>query len=95
MTAVVLALLTAISYGLSDFVAGMASRRVPSLRVAAVVQLTALAVLAASLPFAGGHPTHRALLWGSIGGVGAGVGSAALYRGLARGQMSVVGPISG
>lgn len=95
MTAIVLALLSAISYGLSDFLAGLASRRGSFLRVAVVAQVTSVAVVAGAVPLAGGHPTARALLWGALSGVGGGIGSIALYRGLARGQMSVAGPISG
>src|SRR6202035_829329 len=32
--------------------------------------------------------------WGLVSGLGGGVGTLVLYRGLARGQMSVVGPVS-
>jgi uncharacterized membrane protein len=34
------------------------------------------------------------VVWGLVGGLGGGVGTLVLYRGLARGQMSVVGPLS-
>jgi uncharacterized membrane protein len=40
------------------------------------------------------EPTVRAIAWGLVSGLGSGIGTLALYRGLARGQMSVVEPVS-
>jgi uncharacterized membrane protein len=42
----------------------------------------------------GPHPGARAVGWGLAAGRGGGAGTLILYRGLARGQMSVVGPVS-
>jgi drug/metabolite transporter (DMT)-like permease len=92
---VVLALLSAVSYGASDFLGGLGSRRASFLRVAVVAQLGAAVSLLVAAPLVGGHRTLEGLVWGALGGLGSGTGSVALYRGLGRGQMSVVGPISG
>lgn len=95
MIAVVLALLSAAAYGGSDFLAGWASRSAPYRRVAVLVHgVGTLAVLAA-LPWVGGMPSASALLWGGVSGLGAGLGTLALYHGLAADQMAVAGPISG
>ena len=94
MSAVLLALGAALSYGLSDFVAGVASRRTSACAVAvvgsAVGGLLAV-VLALLLP---GDPTPGDLAWGALAGVGNGLGGAFLYRGLSRARMGVVGPVS-
>lgn len=95
MTAVLLALLCAASYGASDFLGGLGSRRASFMRVAIVAQAASMLAVLVAASLAGGHLTFEGVLWGSLGGVGAGTGSLALYRGLGRGQMSVVGPISG
>ncbi|MDO7869434.1 DMT family transporter [Nocardioides jiangxiensis] len=95
MLVVVLALGGAAAYGVADFVGGLLSRRTSAWAVAFTAALGAgvLAVLAA--PFLPGSPTAHDLWWGAAGGVGAGVGTGFLYRGLAAGRMGVVAPISG
>ena len=95
MTAVVLALLCAAGYGASDFLAGLASRRAPYAQVAVVVQVVGAVVVLLALPAVEGRFQVSALAWGALSGLGAGLGTLALYRGLARGQMAVAGPISG
>jgi drug/metabolite transporter (DMT)-like permease len=92
--AVLLALVAALAYGLSDFVGGLASRRTSAWPVAFVGTLAAFvgALLLALL--ADGSPTRADLLWGALAGVGTGAGGAFLYRGLAAGRMGVVAPIS-
>ncbi|MGW5376706.1 EamA family transporter [Nocardia sp. NPDC003999] len=90
-----LALMSALSYGLSDFWGGTASRRVGFARVALLGQLGGLAVtaLAGLLVFpAGPHPAD--LGWGALSGVGTGIAMTFLFRGISRGAMSVVVPIS-
>jgi drug/metabolite transporter (DMT)-like permease len=92
---ILLALAAAVLYGSSDFGGGLASRRLGSLRVS-VVGSGAAAVLAwATLILVGGPgPSLRAVAWGLASGLAGGAGTLVLYRGLARGQMSVVGPLS-
>ena len=92
---VILGLAAAILYGGSDFGGGLVSRRLGFLPVS-VVGSAAAAVLAwvALLVFGGPGPSVHAVAWGLAAGLGGGTGSLILYRGLARGQMSVVGPVS-
>jgi drug/metabolite transporter (DMT)-like permease len=92
--AVLLALGAALAYGLSDFVGGVASRRTSVWPVAFTACLGATlgtVVLAAFVP---GDPTAAHFAWGLLGGVGSGTGTAFLYRGLSRGRMGVVAPVS-
>jgi len=64
MTAVLLALLSAVGYGASDFLAGVESRRLPYVRVAVVVQCVGAVVVLLALPFAGGRFLWPAVAWG-------------------------------
>ncbi len=95
MFAVVLGLGAALAFGVSDFVAGRLSRRLHYALVALVGNFVALGVTALALvgsPYAGPQP--EALLWGAASGVGGGFGTLMLYRGLGRGRMGVVAPLS-
>ena len=92
---ILLALAAALLYGSSDFGGGLASRRLGSLRVAVVGSAAATVLAWATLILVGGPgPSLRAVAWGLASGLAGGVGTLVLYRGLARGQMSVVGPLS-
>ena len=91
---IVLALGAALAYGLSDFLGGALSRRSSSWPVALVAQLVgAVGVTLAALRVPA-DPTGTELLWGAASGVGSGLGTAFLYRGLAAGAMNVVAPLS-
>jgi drug/metabolite transporter (DMT)-like permease len=92
---ILLGLVAALLYGGSDFAGGLASRRLGPVRVAvagsAVAAALAWTVLIMS---AGPGPSVRAVAWGLASGLAGGTGTLVLYRGLARGQMTVVGPVS-
>jgi drug/metabolite transporter (DMT)-like permease len=96
VTAVALALLAALAYGTSDFAGGVLSRRFHFVAVSVVTQTTsATLVFAALLAGQSGAGLDRAtLVWGLTAGLAGAVGGLALYRGLGRGQMAVVGPVS-
>jgi drug/metabolite transporter (DMT)-like permease len=91
---VVLALGSAIMYGLSDFVGGLLSRQTSVWPVAFVAQVSGASCLVLVALAFGGDPDGAALAWGALSGVGSGLGTAFLYRGLANGRMSVVAPLS-
>lgn len=94
MTAVLLALLSALAYGISDFVGGVVSRRTSAWAVAFVVQgASALAFLVAA-PWVASSGSSTDMLWGLVAGVGSGVGISFLFRGFSAGRMSVVAPLS-
>ncbi len=94
MLTVVLALGSALLYGLSDFIGGFLSRRTSVWSVAIVTQVTAIIAVGAATLIVGGRPTSGDLAWGMFAGLGTGVGTAFLYRGLAAGRMGVVAPLS-
>lgn len=86
-----LAILASVAYGLSDFGAGVASRRFSAGPVTALGQLIGLgAAILATIVFAGGRPDRSALIWGAVSGLGNGIGTLSLYRGFALGRMSLV-----
>ncbi|WP_300400862.1 EamA family transporter [uncultured Nocardioides sp.] len=92
---VLLALASAAAYGLADFVGGLTSRRtgaswsVGFLALLAGGTTTALVAL-----FDPGSPTATDHAWALVAGLGNGVGTGFLYRGLASGRMGVVAPVS-
>jgi drug/metabolite transporter (DMT)-like permease len=92
--AALLAVGSAACFGVSDFVAGLASRRSSAAAVGVVVQTTAALFAAAFALAVGATASHDAVLWGAIAGLGSGCGTFGLYRGLARGRMAVVAPVA-
>jgi len=95
MMGVVLALLSALCYGSSDFIAGVGGRRSDPTTVTVIAQPFGLVAAAvAVIALSGRSPTPHALWWGALSGVGSGVGTVSLYRGLAVARMSVVAPLS-
>jgi drug/metabolite transporter (DMT)-like permease len=92
--AVLFALLAAAAYGVSDFVGGLASRRVPALTVLLLSYPAGAAVTALALPFYGG-PISQRTLWWSVAGAGAGLaGAGLLYSALGRAPMNIISPVA-
>ena len=93
---VLLGLLAAATYGSSDFLAGLASRRLPPIVVTAGAQSLCLLVGLIAVGFyPGDGMSGKILLWGAASGLGSAGGTFALYRGLGGGEMSVVATLSG
>ena len=92
---VVLALLGSVIFGASDFIAGVASRRISPLRVGAVAQSTAL-VLAVPIALVAGweHVSRADVGWSLASGVAVAVGLGLFYTGMARGMISLVVPVT-
>jgi len=95
MSAILLALGAALGYGGSDFVAGWLSRKSDYARVGLLSQLTAATGCVVVAAMVGGPTSAASLRWGALAGLGGGFGTLALYRGLGRGRMNVVAPLSG
>jgi drug/metabolite transporter (DMT)-like permease len=93
--AVLLSLCAALAYGLSDFVGGVASRRVSPWAIAFTSQIGGAVVVLVLGLLLGGDPRGVDWAWAALAGVGNGVGTSFLYRGLAGGRMGVVAPVSG
>ena len=95
MLAAVLALASSLSWGLSDFLGGLQSRRNHVLAVMLLSQALALAILVAAV-LAGAPTEHDAAstAWAASVGLLGLLGLLAFYRALAIGTMSIVAPIS-
>ncbi|EPD68140.1 hypothetical protein HMPREF1211_00686 [Streptomyces sp. HGB0020] len=90
-----LALTSAICYGIVDFAGGILSRRAPFATVTFLGRLGGLALAcAAALLVPADSVRLSDLLWGALSGLGSGTAMRYLNRGLSRGAMSVVVPLS-
>jgi drug/metabolite transporter (DMT)-like permease len=95
MLAIILALVSAVGYGGSDFAAGLASRAASVIQVTLLACVAAAVVVLAVLPFAAGHrPSGAALAWGAAAGAGGTLGGIALYLGFRYAAFSVAAPLS-
>ena len=94
MTALLLSLAAALSYGISDFFGGLASRRARALTVVLVAFPLGTLGLGALLLVTGGRVSTHVLLVGCVLGVLSGLGVLWFYAALAVGPMSVVSPIT-
>ena len=96
VAAILLALGAALAYGASDFIGGRASTRAHFAEVAAVGAGVAVLIALVAAPLLGSAALSAGpLLWGLASGVGSGMGTLFLYRGLARARVAVVAPTSG
>lgn len=95
MLAVVLGLVSSVSWGVADFLGGVASRRAAALTVVALSQgvglLLALGIVAATRT---APPPSEDLVLGVAAGISGVIGLVAFYRGMAVGSISIIAPIS-
>jgi drug/metabolite transporter (DMT)-like permease len=90
-----LALTSAVCYGIVDFAGGLLSRRAHFTAVTLLGQLGGLLLAGAAALLVPADAVHPAdLLWGALSGVGSGAAMHFLNRGLSRGAMSTVVPVS-
>ncbi|MCX2934302.1 DMT family transporter [Mycobacterium sp. CVI_P3] len=89
-----LALASAIGYGVSDFVGGIASRRVAALRVVLVSYPLAMVLLGILAVIVGGTVSTPAVVWGVLCGVSQAFGVWWFYAALGAGPISVVSPLT-
>ncbi|MET0896717.1 MAG: DMT family transporter [Mycobacterium sp.] len=94
MTGVLLALLSGLGYGVSDFVGGVASRRVAALRVVIVSYPVAMVLLAVLAVVVGGDISDDAIFWGALCGLSQAFGVWWFYAALGAGPISVVSPLT-
>src|SRR3954471_21288092 len=90
-----LALASAVCYGIVDFTGGLLSRRAHFAAVTFLGQVGGLLLATSAalfLPADAVDPVD--LLWGALSGVGSGAAMHFLNRGLSHGAMSVVVPVS-
>ncbi len=92
---ILLALGSALVYGVGDYFGGRASRSQPSIAVAAVGQIVSMAlVVTAVLVMGTAAPDATTWWWSAGGGIVGALGIAGLYHAFAHGEVSVVAPTS-
>lgn len=92
---VLLALASAVVYGVGDWCGGRASRHQPSVVVAATGQAVSLVLVGLALLVMGtAAPGAATWGWSAFGGIVGALGIAGLYHGFAHGDVSVVAPTS-
>ena len=91
---ILLALSSALAYGAADFIGGAGSRRYSSWQVVLVGQAAGALVMLVTGLLLPGSPGTADFAWALLAGAGSATGSLFLFRGLARGRMGLVAPIS-
>ncbi|HWD77732.1 MAG TPA: EamA family transporter [Kribbella sp.] len=92
---VALALVSALFFGLSDFAAGLAARRLHSAVVVLVGQLCGVVLVTVLALFVAAPNVNGAALgWGALSGIGTGLGAAFLFQAMKVGRFSLVVPLS-
>ena len=90
-----LALGSAVVYGVGDWFGGRAARHQASLVVVVVGQAVSLVLVAAATGLGdAGSPDTSTWLWSAAGGVIGALGIVSLYHGFATGAVTVVAPVS-
>ena len=95
MIAVVLAALSGISYGASDFGGAYASQKNQAALVTVAMQVVSLGALLIGLAtWADATPGWSDFAWGALAGLGAAVGLVAFYKALAQGPMATAASLT-
>ena len=95
MLGLAISLASAMSWGISDFLGGTQSRRMPVLAVLVVSQPVGLVLALAVVPALGADPLPAGkLAIGFAAGAAAVAGLGAFYRAMALGTISVVAPVA-
>jgi drug/metabolite transporter (DMT)-like permease len=95
MIAILLGLLSALSWGAGDFAGGLGSRRAGALRTVMLAEIWGLMLLFISLAVFRENPIGWwDMLLSAIGGAAGAAGLAVLYHAMTRGQMSIAAAVS-
>jgi drug/metabolite transporter (DMT)-like permease len=92
--AILLALGSAVTYGIGDFCGGLATRRASAAAVLLWSHVLGLALLAGGALVVSSAADGGDLAVGALGGLAGAAGVGLLYQGLAIGPMSVVAPVT-
>jgi len=93
--AILIAILSAFAWGISDYGAGLKTRTLSAFVVTGAMLATGGAVAAAGILVLGSGPLAAETIWlGAAAALVTVVGLTALYRALGTGRMSIVAPIS-
>ncbi len=94
MTAILLSLGSAATFGAADFLGGLATRRSSTLPITVISQAVGLAVLALGVLVLPGEASPAAFGWGMLAGLCGAGGLIAYFRALSMGAMGVSAPVA-
>lgn len=89
-----LSFISAMSFGVSDYLGGILSRKVPALRVTASSQVVVASIYIALVVFMPVEFSLRGLLFGCVAGVASVVGLSLFFRALAEGVIGIVASVT-
>jgi len=92
---ILLGLLTALSFGAGDFLAGVISRKIPGVVVALYSQLVGAIVMTVAAIIVTGTPLILEVTWGTGAGITLGLAAVIYYQALSKGQFGLVATIAG
>lgn len=92
--AAILAAVSAVAFGIGDFLGGLSARRMAAVTTTLAAQATGLVLLLGLAPVVGGTVTRTDLAFGAAAGLLGAVALMLFYWSLSAGQMSVVAPVS-
>jgi drug/metabolite transporter (DMT)-like permease len=85
--------LASATFGVSDFLGGLATRKAPAASVVVSSQLAGLVLLLAAAPLAGGSATATDLWWGAAAGTAGGAAIGVFYHAIATTRVGVAAPV--
>lgn len=88
-------LLTALSFGIADFLGGLVGRKMSPLTLTLYSQSIGSVVISVLAVIFGGTPNVSDLAWGAAAGITLGSGFILYYRALSNGRMGVVAAVTG
>jgi drug/metabolite transporter (DMT)-like permease len=91
---VLIGMSSALVFGSADFLGGLASKRISSLRVTAIAAVVGVVLLLAVYPIFGGTWSVAAVMFGGLSGVSGALAISLLYACLAIGPMSILSPVT-
>ncbi|MDO5629527.1 MAG: DMT family transporter [Mobilicoccus sp.] len=94
MGPVVLALISALAYGVSDFFGGLGARRVPVLRILVAAYPISAVIMTVVALIVGGSSSSAGLAWGMFGGIALAAAAWTFYAALGSGPISIVSPLT-
>ena len=92
--AVLLAALSAATFGVGDFFGGLSARRMAAALTTVAAQATGLVIVLLASLVVSGDPTRDDLVLGAAAGLTGAVGLILFYWAMGKGPMSVVAPVS-
>lgn len=93
MLAIVLATVSSVVYGFSDFAGGLSARRSAVPIASGISAAAGLALLLATMPILAGEWSHDAVLFGLLSGLGSTLLFVTLYAALAIGPIGILSPV--